>query len=265
MLYNIGLCQHKLGQLPAARDTYRRFLEERPNSKARPKVEQKIAEIDATLKKQGGTSNAPAGATDVLPPPPPPTVYKRTGLQIYADLGFGGLTSNPDDKTTSYTPTFGASAAIGVGVQHRPLPYLAYGMRMSWSNLTVADSQGNSIGDGWFFNIAGQAEFYPFGLLLKWTRLDPYIGIGIGYGQVTAILTGTNYNYDLELYGATLQVSTGVNVFLNSWISLGLAIRYNHGFWTTACVKSGGCGSPDQVGNAPGLFVIGIEGGFHLL
>ena len=268
MLYNIGLCQHKLGQLPAARDTYRRFLEEKPNSKARPKVEKKIAEIDATLKEPYEQDPADKPTTDQgsqpTPPPPPSEPYNRSGLSLYASVGVGALTSDLKDKYGSTYLDYSPSAGIGVGVMHRPLDFLAYGLRLTWAAQGVSASAGTAA-SAFFFEAAGLVEFYPLGLFAKGTRFDPFIGLGIGYGQVGVDLVIDRW----DLRGATIHISTGMHIFVNRWIAVGAVLSYKAGIWTSAC-DSNSCLSIDELDadiadSLPGLFFIGAEGSFHFL
>lgn len=273
MLFNIGLCQHKLGKLETARDTYGKFLEERPDTKARPKVEQKIAEIDATLKKpyELQEDKPPGGDAPGTPQDPPqpsvaPRVYKRTGLQVFADLGISALTSNISSTTGSTYLQFTPSAGVGVGVLHRPLSWLAYGARLTWAaqGITVNDSTVSSA-TAWFFDGSGLVEFYPLAPFLGWSRFDPYIGLGMGYGQITV----DTDKYSFIARGATLHINTGVNLFVTRWIGVGGFIRYMHGIWTEAC-GSDGCFSIENVDqdvkdSLPGMFLIGAEGAFHFL
>jgi tetratricopeptide (TPR) repeat protein len=225
MLYNIGLCQFKLGQLEAARDTFRSFLEEKPDSKARPKVEEKLAEIEEQLPGEAAQEEEQPAE------PAPPVDYKRKGLQVLADLGIGGVTSN-----SSYTPSLG----IGAAVQHRVLPYLAYGARLTWS----AVGTGSSSSVSWYFEGAAHAEFYPLPLFLENSRWDPWVSLGVGVGHFQD--GGSGYS------GPSLHMGLGLHIFLRNWVGLGPALRYMHGFWVNSSSSSG-------------MFFIGAEAAFHFL
>jgi len=281
MLYNIALCQQKLGRPEDALDTLKRFLAEEPDSKARPKVEKKIAELEAKLKKEDESDEPgqqPAKPVPAKPGPgaepgetpgktaPVASVYNREGLSVYASIGYGSLSSDQRDKSNNLLFDFSPSVAVGVGVEHRPLDFLSYGMRMTWSALGVSSPYSSINPDSaFFFEAAGLAEFWPLALFMEWSRFDPFIGLGVGYGQVTVNIPNNTWNY----YGATLHLSMGVHVFVNSWISVGGVLSYKAGFWTSVCDSSGCLDAadmdPDFKGSLPSMISLGAEGSFHFL
>ena len=275
MLYNIGLCQQKLDQLEAARDTFRRFVEEKPDSKSRPRVEKKIQEIEAELaRRQKGDGDPPPpgdrSAPPVEPAPPiPPVEFNRTGLQLQVGLGIGALTSTLVDSNgidrIAYTPSVG----LDMAVQHRPLDFLSYGARITIAAVGVNTPNNVTVErSGFFLEGAVGAEFYPLGIFLKESRFDPFIGVGVGYGQVSHDIDGTKSS----IQGPTLHISAGMQVFLNRWISVGLVLSYMNPFWLSFCVDNQVTASctdvPDlsqnEIDSLPRMFFVGAEGAFHL-
>ena len=271
MLYNIALCQQKLGILHAARGTLLRFLEQNPHSKARPKVEKKMAEIEAELQERDGADEPgqepPPGAKPGKSPttkPVKPEPYNRTGLSVYASLGVGALSSDLNDQYGSLLLDFSPSLGIGVGIMHRPLAFLAYGLRITWAAQGITSPLGTP-DSAFFFETAGLVEFFPLGLFLKRSRFDPFIGFGAGYGQLTADLGTENWH----LKGATLHISAGTHIFVNRWIAIGAVLSYKHAIWTTYCVAETcvetGDVDQDIAKTFPSMFFIGAEGAFHFL
>lgn len=284
MLYNLAQCHHKLGELEPALTHYRRFLEERPLAKNRKEVEARIHELELQLKGTPPDDGQPASGTDpnstqqtqaasppqpVPAPPPgpePPSPFRRGRLRLLVDLGFGALTKDVYSRYIQDYFNFSASGAFGVGVQHRPISWLAYGLRFTWSYQALA-AAALSAGNAQFFDGSLVAEFYP----LKITRFDPFISVGLGFGQVTMNMEYNGTAYSHVLRGPTLHLGTGLQVFVNSFIGVGLALRYMHGFWLQYCGNGLGadtCYATDDLydevsSTLPGMFFLGAEGAFN--
>jgi hypothetical protein len=273
MLYNIGLCQHKLGQLETARDTFRRFIEQKPKSKARPKVEEKIKEIEAELaRRKKRDRDRPPPRVRPAPPPPPPAEYNRTGLQLQASLGLGAFTRTTKDSKGNDLITYTPSLAVGIGIFHRPLRFLSYGARLDWSAVGASPASTPTTNyPAWFIEAAALAHFYPLGIFLPHSRFDPFVGLGVGYARTAVDMNGSMWT----LEGPTLHISLGLNVFLNRWIGVGLVMSFKQPFWLEYCLDTAagstipsGCTDvsdvdADTADSLPGMFIIGAEGSFH--
>ena len=242
-------------------------MDEKPDSKAAPKVEEKIKEIEAELARRARADKAPPPQKKPEPPskPPPPAravKYKRTGLQLLANLGFGALTSDLADSNGKAVASFTPSIGIGFGVQHRPLRFLSYGARLNWSAIGVELLPSTT---GWYFEGAVLAEFYPIAIFMPSSRFDPYVGLGVGWGHFQMDQSSSYWAFR----GPTLHISTGLQVFVSRWLSLGVALQYKHAFWIDSCAD-GNCTAvsdlPSKIRDSlPGLFFLAAEGAFHLL
>ena len=67
LLYNIGLCYEKAGEVVTAVKFYQRFIDAMPGSKQRPSVQRKISELKKQISFQKvSVSTSPTGATIYL-------------------------------------------------------------------------------------------------------------------------------------------------------------------------------------------------------
>lgn len=84
LLYNIGQCQWKMGEVKAAVHSYRAYLRGAGDVPNRPEVEARIAELEQRLREQDAAATpprddgTPPGAAPAPPPAPAPVVTATT-------------------------------------------------------------------------------------------------------------------------------------------------------------------------------------------
>ncbi len=358
MLFNIGLCHHRLGHLRQALDSYGRYLQQRPGASNYAKVKGNVLQLAeqfqkrhqaalAALKRRTAAAAAttrhpvetpvrppvetpakppeetptepapakppaepapakpPAEPAPATPPAEPAPVKSpaepapaepasgptsapvvtppdsspswllarvtRAGLQIELELGVAADTDelyNPESKAIARSD---AGFALGLGIRHRPIPYLAYGVHGTWSPraITVAFPQLNIDASGHFVGAQLGVEACP----LSFSRFDPFVGVGVGYGQMSLSFDYQGENYSGALHGVTLQVSAGLRFHVTRFLSVGPVFRYFHGFWIEDCGTEPGkdteCTAVSDEPSAyrdslPGVVFGGLVTTFHL-
>jgi tetratricopeptide (TPR) repeat protein len=86
-LLNMGHVQRRMGNLPRARDFFRRYLDSAPGSKRRGEVEALIAEIDAASSAaQHPKAGAPTAPPPVSSPPPSLALASASDDEVPAGL-----------------------------------------------------------------------------------------------------------------------------------------------------------------------------------
>jgi len=206
---------------------------------------------------------------------------KRTRVQISLDLGIGasliGKVSIPVSNGVTITDVYNFSLApgiaVGAGIHHRPIPWLAYGGRLFYCKQTVDFSTdlGTLTGvesAGYFLHAVLGVEAYP----LAFSPFDPYVGVGMGFSVNAMSVSTTVDNRDYVTYGAALHAVVGLRVYVIRWLSMGLAVRYFHNFWLQLCEKTTlierncmavGDLSSTLTDSLPNQISVGLETAFH--
>ena len=172
---------------------------------------------------------------------------KRTRVQISLDLGIGasliGKVSIPVSNGVTITDVYNFSLApgiaVGAGIHHRPIPWLAYGGRLFYCKQTVDFSTdlGTITGTdpaGFFLHMVLGVEGYP----LAFSPFDPYVGLGMSFSVNSMGILSGGSGTDYVAYGAALYVVGGIRIFVLRWLSLGVAARYFHNMLIQFCTQS---------------------------
>jgi tetratricopeptide (TPR) repeat protein len=108
-LYNIAQCHRLLGERADAIMFYRRYLEAAPQSRNRPEVEKRIADLEEANRPAASITPPPAA---VAPPPPPPAAPSAPEAAVT------GQAAAPEERPVYQRWWFwtGVGAAVAAGV-----------------------------------------------------------------------------------------------------------------------------------------------------
>ena len=126
-----------------------------------------MAAVPAAAQMKGGASSFSTGYTDVGPV-----------------IGFGGIN--------------GASASFGGRFEHaiKPLPDLANGMLGIQAAFDYYSWNANFVGYGWSYKYIPIGVTANYHFKLDEPKIDPFLGVGLGYNIVTCSGSGAFGNVD---------------------------------------------------------------------
>lgn len=206
--------------------------------------------------------------------------YWRTGHQLILELGVGGDTTN-----LSSAPNYGRGgrltfdtdihAAAGIFYAYRFLPYLAAGAGLHYTMMDAEVSGAKEV-DGRAFALDVHAGILGYPPLRG--RLDPYLGVLVGYALWSFPLKDTRDDYwQYTLQGVSLQLTAGMDIYINQYFSVGPVFRYFFSFWMDYCGSgpTERCQDVDEItANTiygedfaqarPDVFFVGLQGVFHI-
>lgn len=124
-------------------------------------------------------------------------------------------------------PLAGLSAAAYL----RPLRFLSAGVQLTYG-LLLPTSDEVDVGAAGFLAVTAFARGqYAFG------RLEPWLGLGLGYGQTHAEATGPRARDagTLTLHAMALDISAGLAIQVAEGLTVGPFARFVFGLWASGC------------------------------
>ena len=114
------------------------------------------------------------------------------------------------------------------------------------------------------------------GYPLRFSRVDPFVGLSVGYAMwtVPVIDPGGNTRHNYRLHGVTVQLNVGVDIYVTQYFSVGPDFRYHFPFWIQLCTNGTGdkCERTEDLNavdsafddSQPGLIFVGAQAVFHI-
>ena len=226
--------------------------------------------------------NVPSRPAKKAPPPEPEPgaePWWRAGHQLTVEFGAGGDSGDltaPNFVNAGGSNTFltGLGAATAIQYSYRFNPWVAFGPRAYYyfMDADVTGVASTSEDSAFAVGIDLAVTGYP----LSFSRVDPFVGLSVGYAMwtVPVIDPGGNTRHNYRLHGVTVQLNVGVDIYVTQYFSVGPVFRYHFPFWIQFCATGPGdkCERTEDLNavnptfdeSQPGLIFVGAQAVFHI-